>query len=80
MRAVDDDTPLRVAVLRSLRTWGALPESDVARMVRPRVVVTDDLRDMAEEGLLDMTFSGDEYVLTLATLGRLFLEQQEEAP
>jgi len=49
-------------------------------MVRPLVLVTDDVRDMAEEGLLDMAFIGDEYVVTLATLGRLFLEQHEGAP
>jgi hypothetical protein len=32
---------------------------------------------MVEEGLLDMTFAGDEYVLSCTQLGRLFLEQQE---
>jgi hypothetical protein len=77
MRGIDDDTPLRVAVLRTLKAWGPLPESDLSRMVRPMVLVTDDLRDMAEEGLVDMVFSGDEFVLTPTTLGRLFLEQEE---
>jgi hypothetical protein len=80
MRAIDDDTPRRVAALRALRAWGALPESDLSRMVRPHVLVTDDLRDMAEEGLLEMAFVGDEYVVTLTTYGRLFLEQAEAAP
>lgn len=79
MRGIDDDTPLRVAVLQTLKVWGSLPESDLSRMVRPLVLVTDDLRDMAEEGLVDMVFSGDEFVLTPTMLGRLFLEQ-EEAP
>lgn len=76
MRAIDDDTELKVAVLRMLAEWGALPESDLSRMLRPRFVVTDDFRDLAEEGLIDMAFSGDEYVITPTLLGRLFLEQQ----
>lgn len=77
MRAIDDDTEVKVAVLRKLREWGPLPESDVSRMLKQYILVTDDFRDMAEEGLLDMAFAGDEYVLSSTTLGRLFLEQQE---
>jgi hypothetical protein len=69
---------MRVAVLRKLREWGALPESDVTRMVRQFLLVTDDYRDMAEEGLIDMEFAGDEYMLSCTTLGRLFLEQNEQ--
>ncbi|HKB46567.1 MAG TPA: hypothetical protein VKC57_02650 [Ktedonobacterales bacterium] len=76
MRAIDDDTEVKVAVLRKLAEWGSLPESDLTRMLRQYFLVTDDYRDMAEEGLLDMEFSGDEYVLTPALLGKLFLEQQ----
>lgn len=76
MRAIDDDTPRRVAVLKKLLEWGSLPESDVSRMLRQYFIVTDDLREMAEEGLIDMAFSGDEFILTCTTLGRLFLEQQ----
>jgi hypothetical protein len=79
MRAIDDDRPLRIAVIRALMQWGSLPESDLSRMIRPQVLVTDDLRDMAEEGLLDMAFVGDEFILTPTMLGRLYLEQ-EEAP
>ena len=75
MRAIDDDTEVKVAVLRKLQEWGALPESDLSRMLRPYFLVTDDFRDMAEEGLIDMEFVGDEYVVTVAQLGRLFLEQ-----
>ncbi|MBF6589167.1 MAG: hypothetical protein IVW57_01385 [Ktedonobacterales bacterium] len=78
MRAIDDDTPMKVAVLRKLREWGSLPESDVTRMVRQFLLVTDDYRDMAEEGLLEMEFSGDEYLLSYTTLGRLFLEQEAD--
>ena len=77
MRATDDDTPRRVVVLRLLLQWGPLPESDLSRMARPHVLVTDDLRDMAEEGLLDMAFIGDEFIISPTTLGRLFLEQEE---
>jgi hypothetical protein len=77
MRAIDDDTPIKVAVLRKLREWRALPESDLTRMLRPYFLVTDDYRDMSEEGLIDMAFVGDEYILSITTLGKLFLEQED---
>ncbi len=77
MRAIDDDSETRVAVLKKLMHWGPLPESDVTRMLKPTLLVTDDYRDMAEEGLIDMAFAGDEYVLSCTTLGRLYLEQAE---
>lgn len=80
MRSIDDDTPMQVAVLRKLREWGPLPESDVSRMVKGFVLVTDDLREMAEEGYVEMAFAGDEYVISMTMLGRLFLEQQEQTP
>lgn len=80
MRAIDDDTEARMAVLHKLLEWGSLPESDVSRMLKQYMLVTDDYRDMAEEGLIEMAFAGDEYVLSCTTLGRLFLEQQAEAP
>ena len=76
MRAIDDDTEVKLAVLRKLREWGSLPESDLSRMLKQYFLVTDDFRDMAEEGLIDMQFAGDEYIITTATLGRLFLEQE----
>ena len=75
MRAIDDDTEVKIAVLKKLVQWGSLPESDVSRMLREYFLVTDDFRDMAEEGLIDMEFAGDEFVLSPAQLGRLFLEQ-----
>lgn len=75
MRAIDDDTEVKIAVLKKLVQWGSLPESDVSRMLREYFLVTDDFRDMAEEGLIDMEFVGDEFVLSPAQLGRLFLEQ-----
>jgi len=76
MRAIDDDTEVKVAMLRKLQQWGSLPESDLTRMLKPYFLVTDDYRDMAEEGLIDMEFSGDEYLISGTTLGRLFLEQE----
>ncbi|HEU5344479.1 MAG TPA: hypothetical protein VFX31_02315 [Ktedonobacterales bacterium] len=79
MRSINDDTPMQLAVLRKLRQWGPLPESDVSRMVKGFVLVTDDLRDMAEEGYVELAFVGDEYVVSMTTLGRLFLEQEEQA-
>jgi hypothetical protein len=78
MRAIDDNTSVKVAVLRKLREWGALPESDVSRMLPAYHLVTDDFRDMEEEGLIEMAFIGDEYVLTTALLGRLMLEETTE--
>lgn len=77
MRSIDDNTPVTLAVLRALRVWGPLPESDISRMVKGAMLVTDDLREMAEEGYIELAFIGDEYVATLATLRRLFLEQDE---
>jgi hypothetical protein len=79
MRAVDDDTEVKIAVLKKAREWGALPESDLSRMLKQYFLTTDDLRDFAEEGLIDMNFAGDEYLITCTTLGRLFLEQHGEA-
>ncbi len=77
MRSVDDNTPVTLATLRKLREWGPLPESDISRMLKGYMIVTDDLREMAEEGYIELAFIGDEYVATLTTLGRLFLEQDE---
>ncbi len=75
MRAIDDDTDLKLAVLRKLREWGALPESDLSRMLSAHHLTTDDFREMEAEGLIEMTFIGDEYVVNSALLGRLLLEQ-----
>jgi predicted transcriptional regulator len=77
MRATDDDTPLKLAVIRALLDWRSLPESDLARMARPYSLVTDDLRAMSEEGLVEMEFSGDEFVVCLTRLGELFYEQAQ---
>lgn len=76
MRAVDDDTEMKLAVLRKLQQWGSLPESDLGRMLPDYHLITDDLRDMEEEGLIEMAFIGDEFVISTVMLGRLFLEQQ----
>ncbi len=75
MRAVDDSGPRYAAVLRVLQTWKRLPESDVARMLHDYYLITDDFREMEDQGLLTMAFSGDEYVITPTLLGRLWLEQ-----
>jgi hypothetical protein len=74
MRAIDDDTELKLAVLRMLREWGPLPESDLSRMLAAYHLVTDDFREMEAEGLIEMAFIGDEYVVSTALLGRLLLE------
>jgi hypothetical protein len=75
MRAVDDSSHKYAAVLRVLLAWKQLPESDVARMLHDYFLITDDFREMEEQGLLTLSFSGDEYVISPTTLGRLWLEQ-----
>jgi hypothetical protein len=75
MRAIDDSQPKFAAVMRELLIWKQLPESDMARLVPHCFLVTDDFRDMEDQGLLTMAFYGDEYVLSLTTYGRLWLEQ-----
>src|SRR5215472_7690919 len=75
MRAVDDNSPKYAAVVRVLLVWKQLPESDVARMLHDYFLVTDDFREMEEQGLVTLSFSGDEYIVSLTTLGRLWLEQ-----
>ncbi|HEV2655516.1 MAG TPA: hypothetical protein VGT82_11175 [Ktedonobacteraceae bacterium] len=75
MRAVDDSGPTYAAVLGILQTWKQLPESDVERMLHDYYLITDDFREMEDQGLLTMTFTGDEYIITPTLLGRLWLEQ-----
>jgi hypothetical protein len=77
MRAIDDPTPAYLDVLRLLRQWGALPESDISRMLRQWMLTINDFREMEEHGYVDLTFAGDEYVVALSVLGRLFLEQED---
>lgn len=78
MRSIDDDTEMKVAILHKLQQWGNLPESDLSRMLREYHLITDDFRDMEEEGLIQLAFVGDEYVISLTLFGRLFLEQQDQ--
>ena len=75
MRAVDDSSSKWAAVLRVLQTWKQLPESDIARILRDHFLITNDFREMEEQGLLTMSFHGDEFIIAQTTLGRLWLEQ-----
>ena len=68
----------RLLWLRLLRQWGPLPESDISRMLRQWMLVTNDLREMEESGYVDLTFAGDEYVVVMSLLGKLWLEQEEK--
>jgi len=77
MRAIDDSSPKFAAVLRELLIWKQLPESDLVRLVRQYFLVTDDFRDMEDQGLLTMAFVGDEYLITPTTLARIWLEQYD---
>lgn len=75
MRMVDPGEEKYAAILRVLQTWKQLPESDVSRMLHNYFLITDDFREMEDQGFLTMAFVGDEYVLTPTTLGRIWLEQ-----
>lgn len=77
MRAIDDSSPKYAVVLQVLQTWKQLPESDVSRMLSKYYLITDDFREMEDQGLLTMAFVGDEYVITPTLLGRIWLEQYE---
>lgn len=78
MRAVDDSSQKYAAVLRLLQTWKQLPESDIARMLRDYYLVTNDFREMEEQGLIVLAFAGDEYLITPTLLGRVWLEEHEK--
>ena len=56
MRAIDDPTPAYLDVLRLLRQWGALPESDISRMLRQWMLTINDFREMEEHGYVDLTY------------------------
>ena len=77
MRAIDDSSPKYAAVMRELLIWKQLPESDASHLVDNYFLVTDDFREMEDQGLLTMNFVGDEYVLIPTTYGLLWLEQYE---
>src|SRR5260370_42052448 len=78
MRAVDASSPKYAAILRLLQAWKQLPESDVARMLHDYYLVTDDFREMEDQGLLTMSFVGDEYMIIPTLLGRVWLEEYKE--
>ncbi len=75
MRATDDGSIKYAPVLSILQVWKQLPESDVSRMLRPYYLITDDFREMEDQGLITMAFAGDEYIISMTLLGRLWLEQ-----
>ena len=75
MRAIDDSSVKYAAVLRLLQVWKQLPESDLSRMLRQYFLITDDFREMEDQGLITMMFVGDEYLIETTLLGRLWLEQ-----
>jgi hypothetical protein len=77
VRAIDDGSPKYAAVLRELLIWKQLPESDVARLVPGYFLITDDFREMEDQGYITMQFIGDEYMISVTTLGRLWLEQYD---
>jgi hypothetical protein len=77
VRAIDDSRPKYAAIMRELLIWKQLPESDLSHLVPGYLLLTDDFREMEDQGLLTMAFFGDEYVLSATTYGRLWLEQYD---
>ena len=77
MRTIDDSSIKYAAVLGFLQAWKQLPESDLSRMLHDYYLITNDFREMEDQGLLTMAFVGDEYVISITTLGRLWLEQYD---
>ncbi|HZS77807.1 MAG TPA: hypothetical protein VFA41_14435 [Ktedonobacteraceae bacterium] len=77
MRAIDDSSPKYAAIMRELLIWKQLPESDLTRLVSRYFLITDDYRDMEDQGLLTMSMVGDEYVIRPTTYGKLWLEQYD---
>ncbi len=77
MRATEDSSVKYAAVLRVLQTWKQLSESDLSRMLRQYYLITDDFREMEDQGLITMVFAGDEYSISSTLLGRLWLEQYD---
>jgi hypothetical protein len=75
MRAVQDSSPKFAAILTLLQAWKQLPESDIATMLRSYSLITDDFRDMEDQGFITMSFAGDEYMIAPTMLGRIWLEQ-----
>ena len=75
MRAIDDSNFKYAAVLRVLQVWKQLPESDLSRMLQKYYLITNDFREMEDQGLLTMAFTGDEYMISMTMYGRLWLEQ-----
>ncbi len=64
MRIVDDSRSKYAAVLRVLQTWKQLPESDIARILRQYFLITDDFREMEDQGLLTMAFAQQWHMMT----------------
>ena len=75
MRAVDDGSSKYAAILSVLSNWKQLPESDITRMLRTYYLITDDFREMEDQGYITMEFMGDEYIIASTLLGRIWLEQ-----
>ncbi|HLX57770.1 MAG TPA: hypothetical protein VKR83_12155 [Ktedonobacteraceae bacterium] len=75
MRAIDDGSAKYAAILQVLQVWHQLPESDLSRMVRHYYLTTNDFREMEDQGYITMTFVGDEYLVDMTLVGRLWLEQ-----
>lgn len=75
MRMIDDSRPKYAAVLQLLQAWKQLPESDIARILRRYYLVTDDFREMEDQGYVTLSFVGDEYLIAPTLLGRIWLEE-----
>src|SRR2546426_1497047 len=54
------------------------PYTTLFRSLVPKYfLITDDFREMEDQGLLTMEFIGDEYIISVTLLGRIWLEQYD---
>jgi hypothetical protein len=48
-------------------------------MLHDSFLITDDFREMEDQGLITMMFVGDEYIIVPTLLGRIWLEQYNDS-
>jgi hypothetical protein len=73
------DPAVQRALLETLARWRRLPEGDLVHMLSPveRLRYRDDaLQDLAWEGLVTITNSGDELVIDITPAGDAWLERR----
>lgn len=73
------DPALRTSLLEKLARWEALPEGDLLSMLGPVERLRyrpEALRDLAFEGLVRSTMSGDEPMVRITDAGREWIRER----